>query len=86
MKPILDLAIARFRSFEKLRGERDEAIQALEERKLIERAKGILMQQQNLSEPQAFEMMRGAAMNQNRSLAEIADAVITAELKTGGKT
>jgi two-component system, response regulator / RNA-binding antiterminator len=78
VKPILDLAIARFRVFEKLRGERDEAVQALDERKLVERAKGILMKQQNLSEAESFEMMRNAAMTQGRTLAEIAKAVIEA--------
>jgi two-component system, response regulator / RNA-binding antiterminator len=78
VKPILDLAIARFRAFEKLRGERDEAIQALDERKLVERAKGILMRQQSLDEAESFEMMRNAAMAQGRTLAEIAKAIIAA--------
>jgi two-component system, response regulator / RNA-binding antiterminator len=78
VKPILDLAIARFRVFEKLRGERDEAVQALDERKLVERAKGILMKQQNLSEAESFELMRNAAMTQGRTLTEIAKAIITA--------
>jgi two-component system, response regulator / RNA-binding antiterminator len=82
VKPILDLAIARFRSFEKLRGERDDAIRALDERKQIERAKGLLMQQLKISEPEAFEMMRNAAMNQKRSLINIASAIITARTKT----
>jgi two-component system, response regulator / RNA-binding antiterminator len=82
VKPILDLAIARFRSFEKLRGERDDAIRALDERKQIERAKGLLMQQLKISEPEAFEMMRSAAMNQKRSLINIASAIITARTKT----
>ncbi len=86
VKPILDLAIARFRSFEKLRGERDDAIQALDERKKIERAKGIMMHQQKISEPEAFEMMRSVAMQQNRTLADIANAIITAAHITGGKT
>jgi len=85
VKPILDLAIARFRSFEKLRGERDDAIQALDDRKQIERAKGILMQQQKIPEETAFEMMRNAAMNQKRSLADIADAIITASQMTRSK-
>jgi len=75
VKPILDLAIARFKAFEKLRGERDDAIQALDERKHIERAKGILMKQQSLSEPEAFEIMRRAAMQQGRTLGDIAAAI-----------
>ena len=85
VKPILDLAIARFKAFEKLRGERDDAIQALDERKQTERAKGILMKQENLSEPQAFAMMRSAAMQQNRTLADIAAAIITAAQITKGQ-
>lgn len=76
VKPILDLAIARFRAFERLRGERDDAIQALDERKLIERAKGLLMKMQAMDEAEAFEKMRSAAMSQNRTLAEIAKAII----------
>jgi two-component system, response regulator / RNA-binding antiterminator len=82
VKPILDLAIARFKSFEKLRGERDDAIQALDERKQIERAKGLLMQDRKITEPEAFEMMRSAAMNQKQSLANIASAIIIARKKT----
>ena len=85
VKPILDLAIARFKAFEKLRGERDDAIQALDERKQTERAKGILMKQENLSEPQAFAMMRSAAMQQNRTLADIAAAIIAAAQITKGQ-
>ena len=85
VKPILDLAIARFKAFEKLRGERDDAIQALDERKQTERAKGILMKQENLSEPQAFAMMRSAAMQQNRTLADIAVAIIAAAQMTKGQ-
>ena len=78
VKPILDLAIARFRSFEKLRSERDDAVQALDDRKQIERAKGVLMQHQKISESEAFEMMRNAAMNQKRTLVDIASAIIMA--------
>jgi two-component system, response regulator / RNA-binding antiterminator len=86
VKPILDLAIARFKAFEKLRGERDDAIQALDERKDIERAKGILMNQQNLSELEAFAMMRSAAMQQSRSLGGIAAAIISAAQMTKGQS
>lgn len=77
VKPILDLAIARFRVFEKMRSERDDAVQALNDRKLIERAKGILMTQQRVDEAEAFTMMRNAAMQQNRTLAEIANAIMS---------
>jgi two-component system, response regulator / RNA-binding antiterminator len=86
VKPILDLAIARFKAFEKLREERDDAIQALDERKHIERAKGILMRQQKISEAEAFEMMRNAAMNQKRTLADIAVAIVAATQISGSPT
>ncbi len=86
VKPILDLAIARFKAFEKLRGERDDAIQALADRKVIERAKGILTQQQNISEPESFEMMRNAAMQQKKTLVEVAGAIIAAAHITGSQT
>jgi two-component system, response regulator / RNA-binding antiterminator len=85
VKPILDLAIARFRAFEKLRNERDDAIEALDQRKVIERAKGILMAQQAISESQAFEMMRQAAMKQNRRLADIAGAIMSAAAISEGE-
>jgi two-component system, response regulator / RNA-binding antiterminator len=85
VKPILDLAIARFRAFEKLRNERDDAIKALDQRKVIERAKGILMAQQAISESQAFEMMRQAAMKQNRRLADIAGAIMSAAAISEGQ-
>jgi two-component system, response regulator / RNA-binding antiterminator len=85
VKPILDLAIARFRAFEKLRNERDDAIEALDQRKVIERAKGILMAQQAISESQAFEMMQQAAMKQNRRLADIAGAIMSAAAISEGQ-
>jgi two-component system, response regulator / RNA-binding antiterminator len=85
VKPILDLAIARFRAFEKLRGERDDAVQALDDRKLIDRAKGLLTAQQNLTEAKAFEMMRSTAMQQNRTLVDLARAIVSAGEIKGGK-
>ncbi|WP_130471223.1 ANTAR domain-containing response regulator [Candidatus Magnetaquicoccus inordinatus] len=78
VRPIVEMAIARFNSFEKLRRQRDEAILALEDRKLIERAKGLLMKQRNLTEEQAYHAMRKAAMRENRKLAEIARILLTA--------
>jgi two-component system, response regulator / RNA-binding antiterminator len=78
VKPILDLAIARFKAFEKLRDERDDAVQALEDRKCIDRAKGILMHQQKTSEDEAYAMMRRSAMQQGRTIGAIAAAIITA--------
>ena len=78
IKPILDLAIIRFKAFEKLRSERDAATLALDERKLIDQAKRLLIQQKKISEDEAYEILRKAAMNQNKRVGEIADAVVAA--------
>lgn len=76
IKPILDLAILRFRAFEQLRSERDTALQALDERKAIDRAKGIIMKLKGISEDEAYGALRQAAMDQHRKIADIAQAVI----------
>jgi response regulator NasT len=78
VKPILELAIRRFNAFSAIRAERDEARSALADRKIIDRAKAILMQERGLSEPDAYALLRSAAMNQGRKLVEVADALITA--------
>ncbi len=78
VRPIVDAAMARFRQFRALERELEQARTRLEERKLIERAKGIVMQQQGLSEAEAFQAMRTLAMRKNRRLAEIAESVISA--------
>ena len=85
VKPILDMAIIRFKAFTKLRSERDDAKRALGDRKLIDRAKGILMQQRGIDEPAAYELMRRAAMEENRRMAEIAQSIVTAAGLLGGK-
>lgn len=78
VKAILDTAVSRFNAFNKLRQELDQARQALDERKLVERAKGILMKQRGMSEEAAYSLLRKAAMNENRRLSEVAQSVITA--------
>jgi response regulator NasT len=78
IKPILEMAVSRFNAFRQLRDELDQARQALEERKVIERAKGILMQERKLSEEAAYALLRKAAMNENRRVVEIAQALIVA--------
>jgi two-component system, response regulator / RNA-binding antiterminator len=78
VKPILDMCISRFNAFARLRAELDRMRLALEERKLVERAKGILMQQRQLNEEEAYSIMRRKAMNANMKLAEVAQSVITA--------
>jgi response regulator NasT len=78
VKAVVDMAVSRFKAFNDLRDELDRTKQELGERKLIERAKGILMKQRNLSEDEAYALLRKAAMSDNRRLVEIAQAVITA--------
>jgi response regulator NasT len=78
IKSILDLTISRFNAFARLQGELDRAKSALEERKVIDRAKGILMKAKNLPEEQAYGLLRKTAMNENKKIAEVAQAVITA--------
>jgi len=78
IKPILDTTISRFNAFRKLRDELDQAKQALEERKLVDRAKGVLMAGGRMSEEAAYEWLRKSAMNENRRVADVAQQVIVA--------
>jgi len=79
VKHILDMCVQRFQVFSRLEEELHEAKTALADRKVIERAKGILMTAKSLSEQDAYAMMRKAAMDQKRRLAEIARAIVMAE-------
>ena len=78
MKSILDLCVSRFNSFSRLQDELDRAKSALEDRKVIDRAKGILMKAKRLSEEEAYALMRNTAMNEKKKIVEIAQAIITA--------
>jgi two-component system, response regulator / RNA-binding antiterminator len=78
VRSILDTAVSRFNVFNKLREELDRARQALDERKLVDRAKGILMEERGLTEEAAYALLRKAAMNENRRIADVAQSVITA--------
>jgi response regulator NasT len=75
---ILDLCISRFNAFSRLESELEKTRSALEERKVIDRAKGILMKAKNLTEENAYALLRKTAMNENKKIAEVAQAVITA--------
>jgi len=75
---ILDLCISRFNAFSRLQSELDRAKDALEERKVIDRAKGILMKARKLTEEDAYALMRKTAMNENKKIVEIAQSVLTA--------
>jgi two-component system, response regulator / RNA-binding antiterminator len=75
---ILELCISRFNAVARLQDELDRAKDALESRKVIDRAKGILMQAKGLSEEQAYALLRKTAMNEKRKIADVAQAVLTA--------
>ena len=81
LKPIMDAAMAQFSRYRFLEEELRRAQTKLEERKVIDRAKGIVMQQQGVSEAEAFAAMRTLAMRKNKRLVDIAEGVIaTVEL------
>jgi response regulator NasT len=78
IKPILDLCVFRFNAFAKLQDELDRTKTALEERKVIDRAKGILMKLKGLNEEEAYVLMRSTAMREKKKIGEIAQSILTA--------
>lgn len=78
VKPILQMAISRFNAFSRMARELEEARGELENRKVVDRAKGILMKSRGLSEADAYALLRKTAMNQNRKLADVAQSLVTA--------
>lgn len=78
VKPILDMAISRFNAFSRLNRELEQARSELEDRKIIDQAKGILMRTKNISEADAYALLRRTAMNQNRKIVDIAQGLVTA--------
>lgn len=78
IKPVMDTAIARFRMIRQMRNELAETRRALEERKVIDRAKGLLMKAKGIDEDAAYALLRKAAMDQGRRVADVAEALVTA--------
>ncbi|GLR91798.1 MULTISPECIES: ANTAR domain-containing response regulator [Bradyrhizobium] len=78
IKPILDLCVSRFNAFAKLQEELERTKSQLEDRKIIERAKGILMRVKGLTEDEAYVLMRSTAMREKKKIGEIAQSIITA--------
>lgn len=78
VKPVLDVAMARFRHEERLRQELADAKGALSERKLVDRAKGLLMQRHGISEDAAYARLRKTAMDKNLKMADVAQRLIDA--------
>ncbi|MGQ9482229.1 ANTAR domain-containing response regulator [Chloroflexus sp.] len=79
LPPAITIALARHREIQNLRNENLELQEALEARKLIERAKGILMQRLGLSERDAYERLRQRARDKRTKMKDIAQAIIEAE-------
>jgi response regulator NasT len=78
IRPVLTAAVARFHMVARLRAELEATKAALEERKTIDRAKGMLMKAKGLSEEEAYALLRRTAMDQGRKVADVAQALITA--------
>lgn len=78
VKPILDMAISRFNAFSRLNRELEQARTELEDRKIIDQAKGILMRTRGIAEADAYALLRRTAMNQNRKIVDIAQSLVTA--------
>jgi two-component system, response regulator PdtaR len=82
LRPAVELAIARFQEFVTLQKENEDLKKSLEARKIIERAKGILMDMQGLTEAAAFGLIKRKSMDTRKPMAEIAQAIILAEEMT----
>ncbi len=78
IKPILDLCISRFNAFAKLQDELDRTKSALEDRKILDRAKGLLMKMKGLTEEEAYVLIRSTAMREKKKIGEIAQSIVTA--------
>ncbi len=78
LQPIVAAAIARFNVFRRMRDELTETKRALEERKVIDRAKGLLMKARGIEEDAAYAILRKAAMDQGKRISEVAAAIVTA--------
>ena len=84
--PAIELAISHFQEFVALQKENENLKKTLEARKVIERAKGILMKRQRLSEPEAFSLIQQKSMDMRKPMVEIAQAVILSQEITEEKT
>ncbi|MBY0362034.1 MAG: ANTAR domain-containing protein [Phreatobacter sp.] len=78
IRPILDAAVARFHLFQRVRSELAATKAALEERKVIDRAKGLVMKARGVSEEEAYALIRKTAMDQGKRVADVAQALVTA--------
>ena len=78
VSPAIELAISRFKDFHALQQENETLKENLESRKSIERAKGLLMEQRNISEEQAYSLMKKTSMNMRKPMVDVAQAILLA--------
>ncbi len=78
LTPALEVALARFREFQELEKQVTDLQQALETRKLVDRAKGILMDKQGLTEAEAFRKIQKMSMDNRKPMKDVAEAIILA--------
>jgi len=78
IRPVLQTAIARFHSFQRVKKELETTKAALAERKVVDRAKGILMKAQGLTEEEAYALLRKTAMDQGRRVSDVSEGLVTA--------
>ena len=76
VRPILEMTVTRFRAFERLRTELEATKGALADRKIIDKAKGLLMKARGLDEEAAYALLRQTAMNQNKRIADVAENLV----------
>jgi two-component system, response regulator / RNA-binding antiterminator len=84
VKAILDMSVLRFNAFARLKRELDQTRSQLEDRKIIDRAKGFLMASRGMSEAEAYDAMRRTAMNEKTRIGDIARSIVTASQLLGG--
>ena len=78
ISPIIETAVARFEAFQTVKDELEKTRTKLGERKLIDRAKGILMKLKGLTEDEAYVLLRSTAMREKKKISEIAQSILTA--------
>ena len=78
LKPAIEVALARYREFQALRSQLNDLTESLQTRKVVERAKGLLMDTQGLTEAEAFRKIQRLSMNTRKSMREVAEAILLA--------
>jgi response regulator NasT len=77
VQPVVDVAVAHFNRYHSMREELERARLSLVERKTVDRAKGLLMEQKGISEEAAYKLLRKLAMDQNKRIGEVAQDLLT---------